>query len=616
MPTTGNVVIYTRYSTDRQREESCEDQERVVRAGLDRMKIDHQSALVIQDKAMSGSKADRSGYQRLIEMRDRGEIAILAVDEQSRFSRGGTAASEIQDFVFAGARFISTSEGIDTTQRGWKMQTKIGEIHNEQATELTANRVRRGMQGRVIEDGSAGDFPYGYESYFVDPDAALRCYGRGPKPKKAIRIRQEHAAWVRKIFEWFAIDHKSMTQIAKDLNSQKAPRRERARTLAWQVYSVRAVLTNTKYVGRWPWGAFTTIRNSRGQKKYVPVEDPQAKEVRTREHLRLIDDATWKAAQARLARNKSISGRKPGQKARGWYHHRTGEPSKHLLSGLLECGSCGHRLYRNGSGKTCTMYCPASRNDECGMKFSVNVTCAESALMSFIAEFVLASDSWLNRTWERTRELVRASIDHVPAELAAVELGILRADAQVAELIKELANVGPAKDLIRRTLDELALSLEELQKRKEQLRTSTITIDSLPDADWFRDQLQSLPDLCSTDPIRMGYLLRQMLGSVRVHPMTIPGKTRGYTQLRFNIQSPDALLALSDGRIPDAVTDSLRRADSSDRLNFAIDVGGPTKADRLRPIVAELRTQGLTIRQIAEQLGEQVHNIEAYSRRR
>src|SRR5437867_2119150 len=59
------LVLYTRYSSDMQRADSCDDQERNIRAGLDRLGIDHCDALVLRDEAESGTKLSRDGFARL-----------------------------------------------------------------------------------------------------------------------------------------------------------------------------------------------------------------------------------------------------------------------------------------------------------------------------------------------------------------------------------------------------------------------------------------------------------------------------------------------------------------------------------------------------------------------
>jgi len=49
------VVIYSRYSSEMQRTDSCADQEREVRTGLARLGIPAGDAIVIRDEAQSGT---------------------------------------------------------------------------------------------------------------------------------------------------------------------------------------------------------------------------------------------------------------------------------------------------------------------------------------------------------------------------------------------------------------------------------------------------------------------------------------------------------------------------------------------------------------------------------
>ncbi len=125
-----NAVIYTRFSTDMERDESCEDQERKIRTGLAHKGIDATNFEVIYDRATSGTKNDRVQFDQLRARIQRGEIGTLAVDDQARFSRADNAFCFITDLVYAGGRFISTGEGIDTTQEGWQLRVKVMELHN------------------------------------------------------------------------------------------------------------------------------------------------------------------------------------------------------------------------------------------------------------------------------------------------------------------------------------------------------------------------------------------------------------------------------------------------------------------------------------------------------
>src|SRR4029079_11529618 len=144
------------------------DQERNVRASLARMGIDTSADIVLKDEAQSGAKAEREQFEQLEAMVVRGEVQILAVDDQARLSRAHNAYAFVQDLVYTGGRFISTTEGIDTNRPGWELQIKVTEIHNSATLRNSREGVRRGQQARVLDDGSAGDFPFGYESYYLD----------------------------------------------------------------------------------------------------------------------------------------------------------------------------------------------------------------------------------------------------------------------------------------------------------------------------------------------------------------------------------------------------------------------------------------------------------------
>ena len=155
------VVIYTRYSSDLQSTRSCVDQEREIRGGLAQKGVDHSEAVVIYDEAESGTKTFRNEFVRLQQMVLAGEVSILAVDDQSRLTRADNAFAFITDLVFAGGRFISTSEGMDTDQPGWELRVKVMELHNSATIKELGRRVRRGQLGRVLGNLSTGDLPYG-----------------------------------------------------------------------------------------------------------------------------------------------------------------------------------------------------------------------------------------------------------------------------------------------------------------------------------------------------------------------------------------------------------------------------------------------------------------------
>ena len=142
------LVIFARFSSELQNDKSCADQEREVRDALSRMGIDHSEALVIHDEAESGTKTFRDEFTRLVEMMERKEIGILAVDDQARLTRADNAFAFITDLVYSGGRFISTGEGIDTTQPGWELRVKVMELHNSTTIQSRSRRIAAGPSPR------------------------------------------------------------------------------------------------------------------------------------------------------------------------------------------------------------------------------------------------------------------------------------------------------------------------------------------------------------------------------------------------------------------------------------------------------------------------------------
>ena len=186
------IVIYCRYSSDMQSPKSLADPERDVRQALTRMGIPHAHAVVIYDGAESGTTTVRGGFEQIEEMIGRREVAMMAVDDQAQLTRAHNALNFIQDLVYSGGRFISTGDGIDTTEQGWELRVKVMEMHNSTTITELARRVRRGQKGRLLARLTAGDYPFGYRSFVVHPER-LENDPRGPKPERDVRIDEEQA---------------------------------------------------------------------------------------------------------------------------------------------------------------------------------------------------------------------------------------------------------------------------------------------------------------------------------------------------------------------------------------------------------------------------------------
>jgi site-specific DNA recombinase len=152
------------------------------------------------------------------------------------------------------------------------------------------------------------------------------------------RINETEAAIIRRIFA-LSIDGHGGKAIAKMLNADgtASPRAQRGRSQTWAPSSVREVLYRDLYPGFIALNR-TRKRNQWGQQQqaarppadWIDVEAP---------HLAIVSSETWTAAHARIAAARAmyrtnVNGRPFGRPARG-------NPSKYLLTNLLQCGCCG-----------------------------------------------------------------------------------------------------------------------------------------------------------------------------------------------------------------------------------------------------------------------------------
>jgi hypothetical protein len=594
------TYIYVRYSDDKQRPESCDDQERTVRRDFIKFGVDPTDAVVIKDEAVSGTKGNRAGFQRLRELIDQGKVRTLGVDDQSRLTRGDNAATFIQNLVYNGGRFISTREGIDTRVRGWKSHVKLKEVHHSLTIDDNTHRVRRGQEGRVVADESAGDFPYGIESYYLDANWAEQIARRGPKPKKGLRICDAQARWVRQVFEWFA-DGWTIGAIVRELTRLGVDRGNKAKPNGWHRAQVDRMLRNRKYIGEWKWGATTTLRNSEGKTRQVPAPADEVT-VRHRPNLRIVPQDLWDRVQARLGELQGIYGQKEGQKRRGARKHWNTDGARTLLGGLLRC-ACGARLWHCSAMDRGYYACPEHKKGRCPVAARVPGEKAERAMFDFLTGLLAGWPAWLREVCDQTRAAVRRAVDEQQAGGGDDELRLGAVRKELENLVGRLGRDGFESRTVERRIVDLEQEEGRLEARLEARERSQGI--RLPDDGWVRAELDRwVGDLASGGPAA-AVVLRKAVGEVRFDSVVAAGKKRGYIRLRFRVKAWDMLVACMGAALPPSVVAGLPAGREGDGLSpeFTIDLGGPTNLDRWAPQIAEWRAAGVLWEEIVKRTG-------------
>lgn len=156
------AVIYARYSSDNQREESIEGQVRECLAFAGRK--GYTVIKTYADRAISGKRADnRPEFQQMISDSAKGEFDVIIVWKIDRFSRDKYDSVIYKSKLNKnGVCVISATEPIDDSPEG-KLMESIFEGFSEYYIKDLAQKTSRGMTENVLKGKfNGGAVPYGY----------------------------------------------------------------------------------------------------------------------------------------------------------------------------------------------------------------------------------------------------------------------------------------------------------------------------------------------------------------------------------------------------------------------------------------------------------------------
>lgn len=309
-------ALYGRYSTDKQRETSIDDQ---LRSGRDRIEREGWAlTATYADEGVSGSTplALRAGGKALLADALAGRIEVLVLEGLDRLSREiGEQERIVKRLEHRGIRIIGTADGYDTETRGRKVMRIARGLVNELYLDDLREKTHRGMAGQVDRGLHTGGRSYGYRT-----EAAVG----GAR----VVIDQVEAAIVREIFEARAAGD-SVQHIVRRLNERGVPS---ARGGTWAVSALQGsaaqglgMLNNEIYRGRQTWNKRQWLKDpDTGKRRYVerPREEWVERDV---PELRIVSEELWAAVHTRGA----------PQRRRGQRISRT------LFGGLLRCSACG-----------------------------------------------------------------------------------------------------------------------------------------------------------------------------------------------------------------------------------------------------------------------------------
>lgn len=336
------AAIYARKSTDQH--SVSDDQKSVAR------QIDHARGFaaahgwtvgddVFVDDGISGAEfTNRPGFLRLMNrLKPRAPFQILILSEVSRLGRESIeTAYALKQLSVAGVRCWSYLENRELLMESATDKFLLGavtfaaDLEREKARQRTYDAmVRKAHRGHVT-----GGRLFGYTNHEVRT-------ADGHRSHVERQVHAGEAAIVERIFCLCAEGY-GVKAIAHVLNDERAPspRAQQGRSQTWAPSSVRSVLHQTAYRGVITWNS-TRKRDSWGQQHQT--DRPVSERVQVpAPQLRIVPEAAWEAAHARLTARRAVYLR--GTDGRAFGRPPAGTLSRYLLTSFAVCGRCGSTM--------------------------------------------------------------------------------------------------------------------------------------------------------------------------------------------------------------------------------------------------------------------------------
>jgi len=486
-----NAAIYARKSTEQERGESVERQERCCRELATAQGWHVDDRYVFVDKAVSGAEfAKRPGLQG--PARDAHAtplpVHLILVTDKDRLGREQIeTAYLLKQFARAGVRVVETTTGqpialaTPTDKVLLSVTGFAAEVERDQARHRTHQALLLKARQRQVTGGRV----FGYHNRDVysagaDPTSRpTRCYVERV-------VHEPEAAVVRRIFERYASGI-GLRTIAHRLNDEGAlaplPRRT-GRPRGWAPSSVRAALYRELYRGVIVWNR-TKKRDEWGCKKQTPrdpsewVREPDAT-------LRIVSDEAWQAVHDRLASARQAYLR--GTQGQVWGRPPNGVESKYLLTGMATCGGCGATLHvrSRSHGRRRAFFYGCTAHHHRGSSVCRNnvelpmVETDEALLMTFEAQ-LLHPEVVQQAIREAVAQLAAAAATP-PARAEAVREELSSVTAKLARLTQAVVLGGDLPTLVAemKALERRRASLEaEVQNLEEVGGLSATDLETL-----------------------------------------------------------------------------------------------------------------------------------------
>lgn len=404
-----NAVIYARYSSDRQTEQSIEGQLRECREFAASEGINIIGEYI--DRAISGTTANRPEFQRMIADSKYKTFQAVIVYKLDRFARNRYDSAMYKSKLKAnGVKVLSAKEHITDSPEGIILEGLLEAMNEYYSAELS-QKIKRGMRENVIKGKTTGgNVALGYR---IGAD-------------KLLEIDPAGAALVCRIFSNYD-SGMTFTQICDDLNNAGYTT---SRGKQFRIDTISRILSNQRYTGTY---------QCAGEEAHCP---------------QIIAPELFRSVQERLTEAKHKN-------------RHTQSPHEYVLTGKAICGTCGRRLTgRAGTSKTDKRYyyycCP---NKCCGWLAAEEL---EHTVLDAIAQYT--TPEACEKIAAATYALYQQST-HENADLTVAQQRLQETEKKLENAVNAILS-GITSAALQTTMQQLEQQKASLEVEVKRLQTS------------------------------------------------------------------------------------------------------------------------------------------------
>jgi len=423
------AVIYARYSSDNQREESIEAQVRAVRAYAEKENIF--IAKIYKDEATTGRTSDRKEFMQMINDSKYGNFDIVFVHKFVRFARNRyDSAFYKRQLKLNGVKLISILEPLDDSPESIILESVLEGMAEYYSANLS-REVMKGMVETALQcKHNGGVPPLGYD---VDKDGYLT-------------INNSEADVVRLIFQMYSVGC-GYNEIIDSLNKHGYKTK---RNRPFGKNSINNILTQEKYIGNYVFNKTNRQKFGTNVKKYKDDDEI----VRIEGGVpQIITIDTWEKVRSTMIKNRKNSA---SNKAKEIY----------LLSGLIFCGKCEGAMVGNRkiAGRNKLIY----KTYECNTRKRTKKCDAKSINKEFIEEIVIEEliNSMLSP--EAVKSVSRKIHEYTASQHNEIEKDISNYEGELKQTQKEIDNIvnAIAAGMFHPSMKD---KMDELENKKSEL---------------------------------------------------------------------------------------------------------------------------------------------------